>query len=165
MEVQKVLGLSLNTRMVGLAIISGKLLIDYHITLKKGSYDDYKREKIIASLQTWCNTYTIINIALAIPYEKQSNSKINGLLESIQAYFRERKVSITTYPPKQLHRFCEENVSKTKKGGMKGLTEIYPELIHVYNKEMRNKNKYYVKLFEAVAVATIESRKRKKKIK
>jgi hypothetical protein len=160
---QKVLGLSLNTRMVGLAVISGTLLIDYQISLKKGSYGDIKREKIIASLQTWCTSYTIISIALAIPHEKHSNSKINELLESLQAYFSEKKVSITTYPPKILHHFCEENVSKTKKRGMKGLTEIYPELIHCYNKEMRNKNKYYVKLFEAVAVATLESRKLKKR--
>ena len=160
MEVQKVLGLSLNTRMVGLAIISGKLLLDYQISLKKGSWSSIKREKIIASLQTWCTSYTIINIALAIPHEKQSNSQISELLESIKSYFTEKKISIKTYGPRTLHEFCEDGDKKTKKGGMKGIVELYPELIHCYNKEMRNKNKYYIKLFEAVAVATVHQKKK-----
>ena len=37
------------------------------------------------------------------------------------------------------------------------LTELYPELVPIYRKELRNKRRYYFKLFEAVAVARLLS--------
>ncbi len=46
---------------------------------------------------------------------------------------------------------------------MRVLAGLYPELSFQYRKEMGNKNKYYVKLFEAVGVATIHSQRLKGK--
>ena len=40
---------------------------------------------------------------------------------------------------------------------MKSVTELYPELIPIHKKELRNKRRYYFKLFEAVAVARLLS--------
>ncbi len=163
MEHQKVLGLSLNTRMVGLAVIGGTLLIDYQISLRKGAWSLNKRNKVLTSLQSWCTSYTIINIALATPHENQSNEQINELLESIKAHCKSNKIKICSYPPQAVYRFCEENQPRTKKEVMKKMCELYPELLTCFNKEKRNKNKYYVKLFDAVALATIHSRKLKGK--
>lgn len=39
---------------------------------------------------------------------------------------------------------------------MQALSLQYPQLSLCYHKEMRNKNRYYIKVFEAVAVATIK---------
>ena len=38
---------------------------------------------------------------------------------------------------------------------MRGLVAKFPELRMFYEREMRNKNKYYVKLFEAVGMAAL----------
>jgi hypothetical protein len=38
---------------------------------------------------------------------------------------------------------------------MNALCLRFPQLIHCCKKEMRNKNKYYYKVFEAVAVAAL----------
>jgi hypothetical protein len=42
-------------------------------------------------------------------------------------------------------------VRRTRKSLMKRLVMIYPELTTYYEREETNKNKYYIKLFEAIA--------------
>ena len=163
MEPTAVLGLSVNTRMLGLAVISGNLLVDYQIKLRKEPWTPRKRELILTSLQPWCTSYSINSVALSIPYEKQTSTNHKELLESIKKHFCKRKITLCAYPPKTLHSFCDEGGTKTKKEMMRKVVEKYPELIHCFRKEMGNKNKYYVKLFEAVGVATIHSQRMKEK--
>lgn len=153
MEDTAILGLSVNTRMLGLAVISGNRLIDYHIQLRKDSWTPRKRELIRTSLQPWCESYSITNVVLSIPYEKQTSSQTKELLESLKSHFKEKKIRLFAYPTKTLYAFCKE--AKAKKEVMRTLALQYPELSFYYQKEMRNKNKYYVKLFEAVGMATI----------
>jgi hypothetical protein len=147
--------------MLGLAVIKGNLLVDYHIKLRKEPWTPRKRELILTSLQPWCESYTITNVALSIPYEKQTSTQTKDLLESLKRYFVEQKINLSAYPAKTLYTFCKE--AKTKKEVMRALALLYPELSFHYQKEMANKNKYYVKLFEAVGVATIHSQKMKRK--
>ena len=163
MEPTVVLGLSVNTRMLGLAVISGNQLVDYHIRLRKDPWSPRKRALILTSLQPWCTCYSINSVALSIPYEKQTSIQTKELLESIKSYFKENGIVLSTYPPPSLQAFCEEAESKTKKEVMRRLALKYPELSYHYLKEMRNKNKYYIKLFEAVGVATIHARRLKAK--
>lgn len=147
--------------MLGLAVISGNRLVDYHIQLRKEAWTPRKGELILTSLQPWFERYIITNVALSISYEKQTSSQTKELLESLKSYFSEKKIHLSSYPPKALYTFCKE--AKTKKEAMKILAGQYPELSFHYRKEMGNKNKYYVKLFEAVGVATIHSESLKRK--
>lgn len=158
-----ILGLSVNARMLGLAVISRDLLLDYHFRLRKDLWTPRKREIILASLQPWFNQYNIKSVALTIPYEKQTSTQTKKLLESIKEYFSKRKIQLCSYPAQALHSFCKEVKTKTKKEMMREITLRYPELSYLYRKEMANKNKYYVKLFEAVAVATIHSQRMERK--
>jgi len=163
MEHTAILGLSMNSRMLGLAIISGNRLVDHHIQLRKEPWTPRKRELILASLQPWLERYSIKHIAVSIPYEKQTSSQTKELLASCTDHFSKKKIRLSSYPAKALHVLCEE--AKAKKEIMRTLAEKYPELSFYYHKEMRNKNKYYVKLFEAVGVATIHTEKWKAKNK
>jgi hypothetical protein len=155
MESLLVLGLSVNTRMLGLAIISGSLIVDYHIQLRKDPWNPQKRESIITSLHSCCKSYTINSVALSIQHEKQTSKQTKELMESVTQYFKERQIQYFTYHIETLYVFCEENGAKTKKEIMKALSVLYPELLIHYQKEKDNKNKYYIKLFEAVGVATL----------
>ncbi len=161
MEPTVILGLSLNTRLLGLAVISGNRLVDYHIQLRKESWTPRKRELILTSLQPWFQRYNINNVALSITYEKQTSSQTKELLDSLKSYFCEKKICLTSYPPKTFYTLCKE--AKTKKEIMKTLAGLYPELSFHYRKEVGNKNKYYIKLFEAVGVAVIHSQRLKRK--
>lgn len=52
-----------------------------------------------------------------------------------------------------LQVFCTESGRKTKKKILRGLVAKFPELRIFYEREMHNKNNYYVKLLEAVGMA------------
>ena len=89
--------------------------------------------------------------------------EIKELLESLTRFFNEKKITVYSYPPPTLYLFCGEGKAKTKKEVMRVLAVQYPELTFYYHKEKRNKNKYYIKLFEAVAVATLHAQQLKTK--
>lgn len=149
--------------MQGLAVISGNRLLDYRIQLRKEPWTPRKEELILASLEPWCSRYNITSVVLSIPYEKQTSTQTKTLLDSIKTFFFQKKIKLYCYPPESFRKFCEEAKKKTKKEMMYALTTKYPELLGLYKKEVRNKHEYYIKLFEAVAVATIHaegSRKR-----
>ena len=163
MDQAAILGLSINTRMLGLAVVMGSLLVDYHIQLRKDSWSPRKRELILTSLQPWCESYNIKRIALSISYAKQTSRQTKELLEAIKGHFSKKEIGICTYPPQTIYSFCQEGQKKTKKTAMRNIADLYPELSYQFQKEMTNKNKYYVKLFEAVGVATIHSRELKER--
>lgn len=155
MEATVVLGLSVNARMLGLAVIFRNRLIDYHVQLRKDAWSPRKRELILTSLQPWCDCYSIKNVALSIQYENQTSKQSKELLESLKNYFSEKNITVCLYTPQTLYSFYEETETKNKKEMMRRLASLYPELSVYFKKEMNNKNKYYVKLFEAVEVGRI----------
>ena len=147
--------------MLGLAVISGGIILEYQIKLRKEPWNTSKQDMIIASLAPWCTSFPITNVALSIPYAHKTSTQTKALLESIKTYFTERKITLCPYPAQALQGLCQEASGATKKEVMKALAEQYPELGQYYLKEVENKNKYYVKLFEAVGVATLHVRKMK----
>jgi len=152
-----VLGLSANTRMVAYAVMRGKTLEEYHTSLYKGAWSPEKKDRMLSRLQSLITTYTITDIALAVPYEIHTTEQIKSLLESFTTYFKNQSIAVCSYYPGAFHLFCEEGQPKTKKVMMESISQLYPELQRTHQKEMRNKNKYYVRLFEAVRLAHIHS--------
>ncbi len=70
-----------------------------------------------------------------------------------------RNIEVITYTPKDLHLSIPESKRKTPKAFIMKLIILFPELVPYYEKELRNKNKYYYKMFEAIGVATLYQRK------
>ncbi len=148
--------------MLGLAVISGPDLLAYHIKLRKEVWTLHKRETILTSLHPWCERYSISNVALSIPYEKQISSQTQELLESITLHFKQKGIPVSSYTPPMVSAFYRN--AKTKKEIMKTIADRHMDLMYHYTKEMRNKHKYYIKLFDAVAVATIHYERMKHKV-
>jgi len=154
-----ILGLSINTRMTSLAIISGDQILNYDIKFRPEAWTPIKKELILANLHSWFERYNITSIALIVPYENQISSQSKELLESLKKHLNKNNISLCVYSPKTLHAFYQE--PKTKKEIMQELASEYTELVYYYKKEMQNKNKYYIKLFDAVQVGIIHSQRMK----
>ncbi|MBA4850483.1 hypothetical protein [Emticicia sp. BO119] len=162
MQTKTIIGLSMNTRMVAFAILRGTFLEHYQISLHKGVFNSEKNDRILKRLQKLTKTYAITDVALLLPYENHSTNHIKSLLESITTYFKKHNLPICTYYSEVLQVICEEGQPKTKKTIMESISRIYPQLQRLYHKEMQNKNKYYVRLFEAIGLAHIHSQSRNK---
>ncbi|MBL7737800.1 MAG: hypothetical protein JNK14_01185 [Chitinophagaceae bacterium] len=97
---------------------------------------------------------------MSIPREYHQTKAFKILLSAIRKHFAEAGIPVLDYPTESIYLFCPPQHKKIKRVAMIGLTERHPELRYCLNKELRNKNKYYLKLFEAVAVATLQEEKK-----
>jgi hypothetical protein len=149
------LGISTNTRLLGLAIISKGALVDYSIHLHKSSWSPSKVTAIITSLEPCVRQYCIKNVVLSIPHAYHQTNQFKLLISCIQTYFEAKNIKVFTKETEAIYTLCPPGQKKTKKVLMASLTEDFPQLSYCYHKEIRNKNKYYIKIFEAVAVATL----------
>lgn len=152
-----VLGISTNTRLLGIAIISKNGLADYAMHLHKSPWSPSKATLIITSLEPCVRRYSIKKVVLSIPYAHHQTEAFKSLISSITTYFEERKIPVLTESQQTILSICQAEQKKTKKALMQALVRKYPELAHCHQKELRNKNKYYIKVFEAVGAASLHS--------
>lgn len=149
-----VLGISTNSRVLGIAILDKNVLLDFNVHYYKESWSGSKPYRILGCLNQYHKRYPISNIALAIPYEYYQNKETKALIKLITKYYSKKKILITCYRPEALHYLHQKKRAK-KKAMMECLAGYYPELSLIHKKELRNKRRYYFKLFEAVAVARL----------
>lgn len=150
-----ILGISTNTRLLGLAIIRKGELVEYRVHLHKSSWSPSKADEIIANLEPCVRKYCIKSCVLSTPNVYHQTEAFQKLIYVLRTYFKENNIRVYAKEIKAVHSLYETDHKKTKKALMKHLTSDYPQLTYYYNKEMRNKNKYYIKLFEAVAMARL----------
>ena len=150
-----ILGLSTNTRLLGLAIIEKGALVDYSIHLHKSPWSAAKANKIITSLEPCARQYCITSVVLSTPYAHHQTKEFKFLLRRIREHFEAKSIPVYDKSPEEIYTLCPEGQKKGKKALMQTLSLMFPQLSLARYKELRNKSKYYYKLFEAVAVAAL----------
>lgn len=90
-----------------------------------------------------------------MPYAYHQTKEFRFLVSRICAYCEAKNIPVVTEPKETVYAFCQTGQKKTKNALMQSLVKLFPELCYCYYKEQRNKGKYYVKLFEAVAAAAL----------
>jgi len=149
------LGISTNTRLLGTAIINSGRLVDYSIHLHKQPWSTSKANLIINRLEACVRRYCINNIVLSIPHEYHQTKASQYLSDCIYRHFKKKSITVTRQKVETLYSLCSQEQKKTKKALMEAIVQLFPELSYCHFKEQRNKSKYYIKLFEAVAAATL----------
>jgi hypothetical protein len=96
-------------------------------------------------------------VILSIPPSQYQTNEFRVLTERIKTFFESHHIEVITKSVQALQIFCNERGRKTKKKVMRGLSARFPELDVLYRRELRNRNKYYVKVFEAIGMAAIHS--------
>lgn len=157
MEKENILGISYSTRLIGLAILSSNHLVDYSIKLYKEKWSPAKCEKIKQALQTCVEDYNIKEIVLSIPPQYSKIQAFQDINECINSFAWEKGISVSYQNPKMIFTLCLEKEKKNKQGYMRSLVFFFPELNQYYEKEKRNRKKYYVKLFEAIGFALLQT--------
>jgi hypothetical protein len=150
-----VLGISTNTRLVSIALISQNSLVEHSITLHKSSWSPLKRDSIIASLEPCVRQYCIKSVVLSIPHAHHQTPAQKELSEAIKVFFQSRQIPVSTKTPEAFASLCPEGTKKYKEALMTNMVTRFAALKPYYHKEMRNKHRYYFKLFEAVAMAVL----------
>lgn len=149
------LGISTNTRLLGMAVINREALLDYSIHLNKSPWSPSKANLIIATLEPCVRQYCIKRVVLSSPHVHYHTPAYKALISSLTSYCTKNKLPLFIKTPSSFDCLFPQGVKKSKKELMKLVVELFPQLNYCYQKELRNKNKYYYKLFEAVAAAML----------
>jgi RNase H-fold protein (predicted Holliday junction resolvase) len=155
-----ILGVSFSSRMIGLAVLQSHDLIDYSVKLFKETWTPVKMNRMLTSLSFAIDNYNITNMVLSIPPVTYRGEPFHELWQEIIMLGKQKKIAVTMYKHSELQVLCGSEERMTRKLLMETLTAIYPDLVTFYKRERRNKNKYYHKMFEAIASATLFVQKR-----
>lgn len=150
-----ILGISMNTRLVSVAILSNNELIGHSTHLHKSAWSPRKRDEIITSLEPCVRHYGITQVALSIPYAYYQTKEHRELVEAINTFFASKDISVYTKIPEDMDVLYTASKKTRKKALMRAMVERFPSLTRCYQRELRNKTKYYYKLFEAVAAGAL----------
>ena len=141
--------------MLGLAVVQSDTLIDYSVKLFKESWSPVKMDHILSSLTSAIDNYNITDMVLSIPPINFQAEPFKELWVEIATLGHIKLINLKMYRQAELQAFCRNDERMTRKSLMEAIIGWYPELESFYKREIRNKNKYYHKMFEAIAAATL----------
>ena len=141
--------------MLGLAVLQSDSIIDYSVKLFKEIWSPAKMDHILASLTSAIDDYNITDMVLSIPPIHFQEEPFQELWMAIASLGHTKCINVAMYRQAELQAFCGKEERMTRRSLMEAIIHWYPELEGFYKREVRNKNKYYHKMFEAIATATL----------
>lgn len=151
------LGISMNTRLLGRVVIKNGKLVEYAVRLHKSPWSSSKADKIIQSLEPCVRQYCIKSIVLSIPHAYHQTPEFRTLIARLKKHFKSKGVPVHTRSVTEIYALCPEQQRKTKQRLMTVLCGIFPYLSYCRDKELSNKSRYYVKVFEAAGAVLLHS--------
>lgn len=149
------LGLNPGTKHLALAVFRNCELREWVIKTFKGEWSEPKEEKIISAIEKVILQYDVQVLAVKRSHPARMSKNLNSLVSEIRGLAQRKKIRIFEYSVKQLEWVICRNGRRNKAKLATEIIKLYPALFYEYEKEAENRNKYYVRLFEAVALGSV----------
>ncbi len=149
-----ILGVSIGTRNVGLAVIRKRKLIDHRIRTFAGKWTQNKCTAITDTMQQIIDRNSITQIVLKIPSPSHCSKNIQQLIDGIQETADRHRITVYRCTIKDLKCRYIEGKRSNKHEVIAALVSKYPELKCRCVKSKRT-YLYHAKLFEAIACAEL----------
>ena len=146
-----VLGISLGTRTTGIAIVSGKELLDCRTLIVRTPATTTHT----STLAHYIKQYKILVIVIKLPPVSHITERLTVLLKSILKLFEYHGCMVQYKDMKAIKRTTSSITNQHSL--IKFATQTFPVLTSLQDKEASNRNKYHHKLFEAVVIAHLQS--------
>jgi RNase H-fold protein (predicted Holliday junction resolvase) len=147
-----ILGASIGTRAIGLAILKDGEVVDWHIKTFKQGWSTQKLRIIIAFIDKVIQLDNISAIAIKTPCEFSRGNNMRILLRQFEKVIVKRGLSIRKYTNETLKRYSDFNLAN-KQSVMIHMVQLYPCMRQWYKREIQNRNPYYLKIFEGLLAA------------
>ena len=152
-----ILGISIGTRNVGMAVIRLRKLTDYRIRTFAGKWTPAKCESILDIVETVIKQNGITDITLKIPPKSHCSENLDDLIDGIE--------ELGKWFHLEVHRCTIQDIKLPYMGSERqgkqvmvaALIEKYPELKKEWHGSKRAQA-YNAKLFEAIACAELALR-------
>jgi Holliday junction resolvasome RuvABC endonuclease subunit len=151
---KRILGINPGTRHVGYALFQSSELHDWGIKALRGRWTSGKKKKIGRIFQAFLDEWTPDYIAIKKLHPARSSPELNEQVSEFKQICRTRRIPVYEYPIEYLEKMVLTEKSNKEKLS-ESLFEQYPILFSEMEKERSNKNSYYARMFEAVALAHV----------
>ena len=147
-----ILGISLGTKLTGVAIIRDAELIDYRVKAFKQRWSKGKQQHILMSIGKLLEYYNVTHVSVKTPDPLRSSKQLNQLTKKLELFLQRRNVVVHMYSIVTA-KLGMGIKAQNKNDFMYQIAERYSELRKKYLKEINNRHSYNEKMFEAIAVA------------
>lgn len=152
---KRVVGISLGTRQLGIALFRQGQLSDWRIYSFKYAWSAFKKKQILRCVETIVKREQATMVALKISETEKQTPYFKELLADIEQLLFHHHIPCYCFTLPQLKSLVPIEHQKNKAAFMEGIMMLYPELRIEFQKERTNHNSYYVKIFEAIAAARL----------
>jgi Holliday junction resolvasome RuvABC endonuclease subunit len=150
----KIIGINPGTRYLGIAIFQGPELWDWRIKVLKGKWSKEKMKKAIEVISDFIERYEPNILAIKKLHPARKSSNLARLVARIKEFSRRKNLKVYQYSIKDVEEFFIREDKLNKKNLTEAIVSENPALFHELQKEKSNKNFYYIRVFEAAALAS-----------
>ncbi len=158
---QNIIGISLGTRLLGIAIVYDGTLYDFRVRTFYGSWNETKRSKIIAAIRKAIEQYAITALVIKIPRPKHRSLRIQELQDDIRQLSEQLGIKLTICTINCLRDRYNGNTRPNKRVLVESIISKYPQhrqLAKLNVREHNSRRAYHIKIFEAIACVERELR-------
>lgn len=154
-KLHKILAINPGSKYVGIAVFAGHELIDWRVRVIKGKWSATKLQRIILLVHSFIDRYQPDVLAIKRLHRSRGSANLKQLVSRIKQLSKRKRLRIYQFSIKELENFFspQQRINKAELAAI--LTSRYPELLSEFNKEQSNKNRYHIRMFEAVALGAV----------
>jgi hypothetical protein len=156
-KVKKILGINPGTRYLGLAVFNDSELLDWRIKAFTGKWTNEKMRRILKIIIEQIELYDINAMRMKKLHPSRSSKYLKNLVHRIRALARRKRIKYTSYSIKEIESVFLNNEKPNKRNLADKVAIEYPMLIYDLNKEKIQRNSYYMRAIEAVALGISRS--------
>jgi RNase H-fold protein (predicted Holliday junction resolvase) len=151
----KILGINPGTKYIGIAIFQGPELRLWGVKVIKGKWSKEKAEKFKEIISTYIDRYGLTILAIKKIHPSRGSTNLEKLISEIKKLCLRKRVKIFSYSLQELEAHFSTERKINKKALAEKMAQDYPVLFYELKKEQKNKNAYFTRLFEAVALGSV----------
>ncbi len=142
-------------RYLAIAIFDGVKLREWRMKSLQGKGAENRSVKVTDILAGFIDRYRPAALAIKRLHPSRSSAGLNLLAADIRDYCQSQGMRVYSYSIGELENTLLLDSQTNKKELAKVMAAIYPELTPELKREESNRNAYFVRLFEAVALGHI----------
>ena len=153
-EAIRIIGINPGTRYLGIAVLDGSELMDWRIKVLEGKWSEEKLKKTTEILSELFNQYEPNALAIKKLHPSRRTENLLRLTNKIKEFARRKKIRVCQFALKEIEKLFIEDKKLNRQNLMEAIAKQYPMLYHELKKEQNQKNPYYFRMFDAIALAS-----------
>ncbi len=151
----KILAVNPGTKYLGIAVFQDSDLRDWSIKVIPGKWSKGKLIVILSIITDLIATHHPDTLVLKVLDPSRRSGNLEKLVGQIRTIAGKKGINVHEYSIEDLERFYSpvERINKRQLAEL--VSAEYPVLFHELNREIRHKNKYFDRMFEAVALGAV----------